>query len=704
MPIFVFYLLKVMLCSALLFGYYHLFLRNKVYHAYNRFYLLASVIIALLAPIINFKYFFTGTDVPAKPIQLLQVVTSGDEYLEEVIIYSHRNFFSLSQVLTFIYILVSLFLLGALIKVLIQIVQLLKTNSSKHMQEIVFVESNAKGTPFSFFKFIFWNNAIDIHSETGQRIFAHELAHVREKHSIDKLFLNIVLILCWINPIFWLIKKELNLIHEFIADKKAVANNDASALAAMIVTSAYPKHAYLLTNHFFYSPIKRRLQMLSKYNTKKVGYFYRILALPVVLFLVAAFTIKTKAGIEKLINPAKVITVVIDAGHGGKDAGATAADGTSEKDLNLSLLKRLKQLNQSSNINLVFTRESDIYQSPREKADITGNEKADLFISIHSDFSPNDATETGMRVYVSNDQFANSQQSKIFASSVINQFKSNYALSVATNPMQRKVGILVLQANNIPSIVIQAGYISNKNDLAFMQSDKGKDEFAKNLLEAIAQYADNINSTNISKSAVSDIDTTVLPKNNLGIYKGQNIKRLRVVEKGAYIELIMANGEIVKITMAEAAKLHLPIPPPPPPAPKSPPPPPPPAPPVAPLEEFRKTDASERTRINLSEEKSSNNNNSYPFPNVVVEENGFSVTTNLLAASLQPLVILDGIEISYTDLNKINVNNVESMNVLKGEKAIKKYGAEKSRNGVIEIQTKKMNNGIKYKPGIAIIE
>lgn len=692
MPIFVFYLLKVMLCSAMLFGYYHLFLRNKVYHAYNRFYLLASVVIAMLAPIINFKYFFTGTATPAKPIQLLQVVTSGDEYLEEVIIFSHRNFFSLSQVLTFIYILVSLFLLGALIKVLIQIVQLLKTNSSKYIHEIVFVESNAKGTPFSFFKFIFWNNAIDIHSETGQRIFAHELAHVREKHSIDKLFLNIVLILCWINPIFWLIKKELNLIHEFIADKKAVANNDASALAAMIVTSAYPKHAYLLTNHFFYSPIKRRLQMLSKYNTKKAGYFYRILALPVVLFLVAAFTIKTKAGIEKMINPAKIITVVIDAGHGGKDAGATAADGTSEKDLNLSLLKRLKQLNQSSNINLVFTRESDIYQSPREKADITGNEKADLFISIHSDFSPNDATETGMRVYVSNDQFANCQQSKIFASSVINQFKSNYALSVATNPMQRKVGILVLQANNIPSIVIQAGYISNKNDLAFMQSDKGKDEFAKNLLEAIAQYADNINSNNIAKSAVSDIDTTVLPKNKLGIYKGQNIKRLSVVEKGTYIELIMADGEIVKITMAEAAKLHLPIPPPPPPAPTSPPPPPPPATTVAPLEEFRKTDASEHAVMNGQNVTHRSNNiiSSEKQPSYYVTHR----STNTISSEKQPVYIIDGIEISSIRIAEIDPNCISAINVLKGENAVTKYGAIKAVNGVIEITTK---SGIIYK-------
>jgi N-acetylmuramoyl-L-alanine amidase len=666
MPIFVFYLLKVILCSALLFGYYHLFLRNKVYHAYNRFYLLVSVIIAMLAPIINFKYFFIGTAVPAKPIQLLQVVTSGDEYLEEVIIYSHRNFFSLSQILTFIYIFVSLVLLGGLIKVLIQIVQILKTNSSKYIHEIVFVESNAKGTPFSFFKFIFWNNAIDIKSETGQQIFAHELAHVREKHSIDKLFLNIVLILCWINPIFWLIKKELNLIHEFIADKKAVANNDASALAAMIVTSAYPKHAYLLTNHFFYSPIKRRLQMLSKYNTKKAGYFYRILALPVMLFLVAAFTIKTKAGIEKMINPAKIITVVIDAGHGGSDGGATGLDGSSEKDINLAFVKRIQELNQVPNIKLVLTRETDIYQTPQEKAAIAKKAGADLFISIHSSSGPfAKATNSGMEVFVSRDELSNSKASKLFASSVIAHFKTNYGINVAPAPLQRKAGIYVLQANECPSIIIETGYLSNKTDLAYLRSSKAKDDFAKNLLEAIAQYADNINNNSTEEIAAYKIDTTVLPKNNLGIYKGQNIKRLNVVEKETYVELIMSNGEVVKMTMSEAAKLHLPIPPPPPP---------PPAPPVAALEEFRKTDASEHSVMN--------------------GQKVTHISTNTISSDKQPIYIVDGKEILSVIINDIDPNCISSINVLKGETAIKKYGSLKAENGIIEINTK---SGVVYK-------
>jgi len=130
------------------------------------------------------------------------------------------------------------------------------------------------------------------------------------------------------------------------ADKKAIEDNDAGALAAMIIQSAYPHHSYLLSNHFFYSPVKRRLKMLSKYKNSKAGYFYRILALPVVLFLIAVLTIKAKSGISEMLNPSKKITVVIDAGHGGTDGGATASDNiTMEKAITLSLVNKIKELN-----------------------------------------------------------------------------------------------------------------------------------------------------------------------------------------------------------------------------------------------------------------------------------------------------------------------------------------------------------------------
>ena len=78
MPYFFYYLLKVIACSALLFGYYHLFLRNKVYHAYNRFYLLSVTLLSLAIPLLNFELIFSQDNASSKSIQLLQVMNSGD--------------------------------------------------------------------------------------------------------------------------------------------------------------------------------------------------------------------------------------------------------------------------------------------------------------------------------------------------------------------------------------------------------------------------------------------------------------------------------------------------------------------------------------------------------------------------------------------------------------------------------------------------
>lgn len=93
------------------------------------------------------------------------------------------------------------------------------------------------------------------------------------------------------------------MIHEFIADKKAVEDSDTSAFAAMILQAAYPRHRFELTNNFFYSPIKRRLLMLTKSKNPKVNYVGRIMVLPLLIIIFAAFTIKVKNEVGKN-NPA----------------------------------------------------------------------------------------------------------------------------------------------------------------------------------------------------------------------------------------------------------------------------------------------------------------------------------------------------------------------------------------------------------------
>ena len=302
-----YYLLKVMVCSGILFLYYHVALRNKLFHHWNRFYLLIVVILSLAAPLLEFSFLHHDAT-SGRAIRLLQAVHSADHYMEEIYIRS-RQPMSRLQWLGLGYGLVSALLLAALISSFLRIYALIRRYPACRINQIKFISSQEKGTPFSFFRYIFWNEKIDVHSATGQQIFQHELVHVKEAHSFDKLFLQLVLTLFWCNPFFWLIRRELQLVHEFIADKKAVREHDTASFAAMILQSAYPNQFSSLTNSFFHSPIKRRLLMLTKIHNPRISYASRILALPLMAFVVLAFGFRTKS--QELTS----VTQAMGVGH-----------------------------------------------------------------------------------------------------------------------------------------------------------------------------------------------------------------------------------------------------------------------------------------------------------------------------------------------------------------------------------------------------
>lgn len=289
-----YYLLKLSLCSGILYGYYWLMLRNKVFHGYNRFYLMAVVLLSLVLPLIKIDFWQPQSE-PGGVIQILQAVSGTDAYMNNVIISNNSSYnWDWEQLYPIVYLAVSLVMSIIFIRTLYIIRGLLKKYPVQTIDSISFVNTDAKSTPFSFLNYIFWNHHIDMDTVTGKQIFKHEVAHVQEKHTHDKLFINLVLILFWCNPFFWLIRKELNMIHEFIADKKAVEDSDTASFAAMILQATYPQHRFQLTNNFFYSPIKRRLLMLTKNNNPKVNYWGRIMVLPLIVLVFAAFTLKVK--------------------------------------------------------------------------------------------------------------------------------------------------------------------------------------------------------------------------------------------------------------------------------------------------------------------------------------------------------------------------------------------------------------------------
>ncbi len=612
---FAYYILKVVVCSAILFGYYWLFLRDKVFHAYNRFYLLAVVVLSLALPLVRFQLFPAPEQPKTSVIKMLGIVSEGDDYVNDVIIHTTKpaaSHISFAQTLPVIYILISLFFLVMLLQMIVKIFMMLKRYQVSENEGIFFVNTNEeKGTPFSFFRYIFWNSAIKIETPSGSRIFRHEVAHIQEKHSLDKMFINIVLIVFWCNPIFWFIRKELNMIHEFIADKRAVEDGDTAAFAAMILEAAYPHHRMQITNNFFYSPIKRRLMMLTKDQHKRMNYISRLLVLPLGFVVFAAFTIKTHSAEKKQsenktvsaaptiqnisafdkatgsINSSELkpdqaftenkITVVIDAGHGGTDNGSLNRDlGYTEKALTLSLAKKIAALNTNQNIKLILTRTDDSFSDPKQKAAFTKLQNPDMFISIHMNSGPLPMASgfSGMEVNVPSAGLPQVPASQLLASAVIGSFQENYGIKVSPNPFQRKHGIWVIDANNIPSVIIEAGYICNPKDLNYLISEEGQEAFAKNVLNAINNFA-AADKSNLPVSTISD---------SLGMYKGQKVTGIRMTNKSDKVELILANGKTAWVTVAECEKLNIKLPPPPP-APPVPPaapgvgtPPPPPAP------------------------------------------------------------------------------------------------------------------------------
>ncbi len=190
----------------------------------------------------------------------------------------------------------------------------------------------------------------------------------------------------------------------------------------------------------------------------------------------------------------KKITVVIDAGHGGQDAGAKSADGILEKDLTLAIAKKVKELNSNDAIEIVLVRDGDVYMNPQQKVEFAKSKKADLLISFHIDNGPKESANkhSGMSVWVAKDEFSNAAKSKVLASAILSEFSNNYGLPVMSPLNQRQAGVWILQANTCPAVLIETGFINNEKDLAYLQTSAAKETIAKNLLLAIEKYLVNI--------------------------------------------------------------------------------------------------------------------------------------------------------------------------------------------------------------------
>lgn len=227
-------------------------------------------------------------------------------------------------------------------------------------------------------------------------------------------------------------------------------------------------------------------------------------------------------------TPQKFI-VVIDAGHGGKDPGAQGFI-TNEKTINLGVALKLGALIEQnhSDVEVVYTRETDIFIDLDERANIANRNKADLFISIHTNSLKKGSSVKGAEIYTlglarsdENLKVAIRENSAILLednylqkyegfdptsseSYIIFEFMQNKHMEQSicfaseiqkrfvklkrVNRGVRQAGFLVLRKTGMPSVLIELGYISNKEEERFMKSAEGQEKLAKAISNAFTKY------------------------------------------------------------------------------------------------------------------------------------------------------------------------------------------------------------------------
>ena len=244
-----------------------------------------------------------------------------------------------------------------------------------------------------------------------------------------------------------------------------------------------------------------------------------------ILFITLLFLIH-QAGAN---NNFSIKTVVIDAGHGGKDPGASGPGKTNEKDVALKVALQLGDLITKNfpDVNVIYTRKTDVFIELHERAEIANKAKADLFIAIHCNSSPNPEfygtstyvlglhrTEANLEVakrensvilleedrdknyefdpnspeghiIMSMKQNAFLDQSIAFASKAENQFENGArrkSLGV------KQAGFYVLYKTTMPSLLAEIGFVSNPEEERYLVSAKGQEQIANSLLNAFKDY------------------------------------------------------------------------------------------------------------------------------------------------------------------------------------------------------------------------
>lgn len=281
---FFIYSIKVALTLTAFYLTYKLLLSRETFFGFNRTILLVLTALALVLPVLPLPDLHPAATVPGTVI-INEIITKG----------TTTGAHSASPGPTPIQVLIIVYIVGIILFTLLEAVSFLHLHKLMHSgttttgpDGVRLTIVNGNQAPFSWFRNIVINR--NDYRENHREIITHELAHISHRHSVDILFIDLLIILQWYNPAAWLIKRELQCIHEYEADRAVLLSGvNPSHYQLLLIRKAAGEHLFAMANNLSHSSLKKRITMMLRKKSNRWSRIKILAALPVAALAAAVF-------------------------------------------------------------------------------------------------------------------------------------------------------------------------------------------------------------------------------------------------------------------------------------------------------------------------------------------------------------------------------------------------------------------------------
>lgn len=640
MEAFALYLLKSSVWLTGFAAVYFLFLRNERFFVLNRIFLLTGILASIGFPFFTWRYTVVFPIMPTANVDNPQAQAIG------VI---SKSAFQAKDLLLYVYLLGALYLIYRLIKQTTSVWQLIRKSETLHFNSVKLIRSDRYPASFSFFSFVFVNPST--HEHEINEIVNHEQEHIRQRHWIDLLLFEILCTIQWFNPIVWIYGRFIRQNHEFLADEYALRRSPNPAIyRAALLNQMFGGPVISLANSFNYSINKKRFNMMKQITYSPFRKLKLLLVLPLIAGVFYAFATPeykfVQANSEEQINQPQSQT-----------ANSTSAANTSQE-------------------KAVKGKITDEQGKPLKNASIiisgttigTVSDASGSFEIKMTDESPLVVSYVGFATRIVKPDF--SKEMVISTSPIVVGINPDGKTSIVASPDE---------FINQPLFVVDGKEIS-KSEMEKINPDQIDEVSVLKNKEFTAKYGDKgkngVVLIKLKKSPVVEFSAKEIEVNNEKQVTIKEPQSINIKSKDGKQPLLVIDGVISRDKKIDDIDPNT----------------------IQSMSVWKDEKAIEKygekgrdgvIEFILKKAHETDKNSElkvvgYANDQKSTEKSGVKIRSTGTAGT--PLIVVDGV-ISSKKVEDFDPETIQSINVLKGEMATKKYG-EKGKDGVLEIALK----------------